>query len=89
MRLYNRYLSILGLSYVATTVILASYSQNSLDLYFSVFLIEYLVVTLVFAGLNPKARRILTSLGFILFGFFLAIVVMKVIQSLVKGGAFS
>ena len=89
MRLYNRYLASLALLFTTTTFLLAVDSQQKLDLYFSVYLIEYLAATLVFAYLHPRARRFLNFMGYVLFGGFLAIVAMKVLQILVEAGTFS
>lgn len=82
MRLYNRYLTALAMLFSATTVVLAVYNQQRLDLYFSVYLIEYLVATLLFASLSPKAHRLLNIMGFVLFAGFLFIVVIKVLEIL-------
>jgi hypothetical protein len=86
---YDRYLATLALLFTATTVLLAAYSQHPLDLYFSLYLIEYLAVTLVFAYLHPEARRQLSFLGCFLFAGFVVIVAMKVFQILLKGATFS
>lgn len=89
MRVYNRYLTTLALLFTAATVLLAAYGQQALDLYFSIYLIEYLATTLVFAYLSPSARRLLNIMGFILFGGFLGIVAIKVIEILVESGTLS
>jgi uncharacterized membrane protein YhdT len=89
MSVYDRYLATLALLFTATTVLLAAYSQHPLDLYFSLYLIEYLAVTLVFAYLHPEARRLLSFLGYFLFAGFVVIVAMKVFQILLKQGTFS
>ena len=89
MRVYNRYLATLALLFTAATVLLAAYGQQALDLYFSIYLIEYLATTLVFAYLNPGARRMLNLMGFILFGGFLGIVAIKVVEILVESGTLS
>ena len=88
MRLYNRYLTTLALFCTGTTVLLAVYSQQKLDLYFSVYLIQYLAATLLFAYLHPRAHRLLNFMGYILFGGFLVIVAMKVFQILTGAGTF-
>ena len=88
MTLYSRYLLTLALIFMGTTVLLAAYNQHNLDLYFSLYLIEYLAATLVFAYLHPRARQILNIMGIILFAGFLVIVAMKVLESLIGRGAF-
>ncbi len=89
MRVYNRYLTTLAMLFTAATVLLAAYGQQALDLYFSIYLIEYLATTLLFAYLNPSARRLLNIMGFILFGGFLGIVAIKVVEILVESGTLS
>lgn len=80
MRVYNRYILSLALLFTLTTVLFALAGQNQLDLYFSVYLIECLVLTSLFVYLSPKAMRGLNALWFVLFGGFVAIVVMKVVE---------
>jgi hypothetical protein len=82
MVLYNRYLLTLAALFALSTAILAGYGQEKLDAYFTLFVIEYLVVTLLFAYLHPRARRLLDGLGYVLFGGFLVIVILKVIEIL-------
>ena len=88
MRVYDRYLATLALLFTTTTVLLAFYNQHQIDLYFSLYLIELLAVTLIFAHLIPRARGFLGFIGVLLFGGFLAIVVMKVLEILVGSGTF-
>lgn len=83
MSLYDRYLTTLALLFSVTTLILALYGQHQLDLYFSLYLIEYLVATLIFPYLHPRARFRLRLVGFVLFGGFMVIVALKVLEILV------
>ncbi|MDQ7850070.1 MAG: hypothetical protein RB148_07330 [Armatimonadota bacterium] len=82
MVLYNRYLLTLAALFALSTAVLAGYGQEKLDAYFTLFVIEYLVVTLLFAYLHPRARRPLDGLGYVLFGGFLVIVILKVMEIL-------
>ena len=79
MRLYNRYILSLTLLFMLTTVIISA-TERSLDFYFSIYLIECLVLTLLFSQINPRARRGLNSIGYVLFGGFLIMVGIKVIE---------
>ena len=88
MRTYDRYLVTLALLFTSTTVVLAAYNQHRIDLYFSLYLIEYLVVTLLFGYLRQGARRLLNVMGYILFAGFLGIVGMKVATILLGAGLF-
>lgn len=82
MRIYNRFILLLTLCFTLTTVILSLGNERRLDLYFSLYLIEYLVLSLLFVSLNPKARRVVDIMGYILFPGFIAIVVIKVAEIL-------
>jgi hypothetical protein len=81
VRLYNIYIILLAAIFMLTTIVL-SLSKASLDLYFSMYLIEYLVLTLLFTYLNPRARRILNFAGYVLFAGFTVIVALKVVDIL-------
>lgn len=82
MTLYNRYLLTLAALFGLSTTVLAAYGQDRLDAYFTVYVIEYLVTTLLFVYLDPKARRLLDAVGYVLFGGFLVIVILKVVEIL-------
>jgi hypothetical protein len=79
VRIYNRYILSLTLLFLVTTVIISA-SNRSLDFYFSIYLIECLVLTLLFAQINPKARKGLNNIGYVLFSCFLVLVGMKVVE---------
>jgi chromosome condensin MukBEF MukE localization factor len=80
--LYNRYLLTLAVLFTLSTTILAAYGQDKLDAYFTVYVIEYLVATLLFVYLEPRARKLLDAMGYVLFGGFMVIVALKVIEIL-------
>jgi hypothetical protein len=82
MRIYNRYLLVLVTTFTFSTTLLAAHGQDKLDAYFTVYVIEYLVVTLLFVYLDSRTRRLLDGLGYVLFGGFLAIVLFKVLEIL-------
>ncbi len=82
--LYNRYLLTVATVFALSTTVLAGYGQDKLDAYFTAYVIEYLIVTLLFVYLNPKARRLLDVMGYVLFGGFAVIVAIKV-MTILKG----
>jgi len=82
MRIYNRYLLVLATTFTLSTTLLATYGQDRLDAYFTAYVIEYLVVTLLFVYLDQRTRRLLDGLGYVLFGGFLMIVLFKVLEIL-------
>ena len=79
MRIYNRYIVWLTVLFLLTTVILSA-SNQGLDVYFSVYLIECLAVTLLFSHLNPKAKLGLDRIGYVLFAGFIFLVAAKVVE---------
>ena len=80
MRIYNTYVMSLALLACAINTILAFWGQDNLEIYFTINIISYLVVTLLYVYLNPKAKKALNAIGFVLFGGFLIIVALKVIE---------
>lgn len=82
MRPYSKYVLALSGLLLASTVVASFYGVERLDAYFSIYLIEYLVVTLTFAYLHPRARRLLGVMSVLLFVGFLSIVAVKVAQIL-------
>ncbi len=84
MMLYNRYFLILAALFTLSTCVLAIFGQDKLDAYFTVYIIEYLIVTLLFVHLHPRARRLLDGMGYALFAGFGIIVALKVI-AILKG----
>jgi hypothetical protein len=65
-----------------TAVILSLIGVNRLDLYYSIYLIEALVVTELYIYLNPRAKKGLNTVIYLLFGGFLLIVVWEVVRIL-------
>ncbi len=84
MRIYNRYIISLVLAFGGINSILAATDQEKLDVYFTVNLIAYLVISLLYVYFNPRARRLLSTIGVVLFGGFLVIVAIKVMEILGK-----
>ena len=82
MRIYNRYIISLALLLTLTTVIMAAYGQNKLDVYFTVYLIEALALTEIYVYLNPKARKALGLITGVLFIGFVGIVAFEVYRIL-------
>lgn len=82
MRAYNRYIVSLGVILLLTTVLLSVWGQTRLDLYFSIYLLESLILTTLFIHLAPRARKGLEMLGYVLFAGFLVIVTLKVVEML-------
>ena len=82
MKIYNSYILIIAVLLLLTTVILVALEQTSLDVYYTIYIIEALIVTELYVYFNAKARRGLTGVSIILFGGFLVIVALQVIKIL-------
>lgn len=82
MKIYNSYILIIAVLLLLTTVILVATGQSSLDIYYTVYVIEALIVTELYVYLNAKARRGLSLVSTILFGGFLVVVSLQVIKIL-------
>lgn len=82
MKIYNSYILIVAVLLLLTTVILAAMRQEALDVYYTIYIIEALIVTELYVYFNPKARRGLSLLSAILFGGFLFVVSLEVIKIL-------
>ena len=77
MRIYNRYLLSLALVSSLINTILAFFGQNDLAVYFIMNVLAYLVTTLLYAYLNPGARRTLNTIGVVLFAGFMVVIVLR------------
>ena len=80
MRIYNNYVISLAISACLINSILAFLGQDDIIIYFIINLLAYLVVTLLYAYLNPRARRALGTISAVSFAGFFVIVVLKVIE---------
>ena len=82
MKIYNRYFVILATVLLSTTVILVATGQTSLDLFYSLYVIEALIVTELFVYFNKKSRRVLNVVGVMLFGGFCIVLCLQVLKAL-------
>jgi len=80
MRVFNRYIISLALAFGAVNSLLALFGQDNVTTYLIVNAIVYLIISLLYVYLNPRARRILATMGTVLFGGFLVFVAMRVIE---------
>ena len=82
MRLYNRYVITIAIFLLLTTVILIAAGQNSLDVYYTIYVIEALIITELFVHFNKVARRGLSYVSTVLFGGFAIALCFQVIKIL-------
>ncbi len=82
MRVYNRLILYLVLAFTLVNSVLAFAGQEDIQLYFVLDIIAYLVITLLYVYLNPRARGALTAIAAVLFASFAVILVVKVLEIL-------
>jgi len=82
VKIYNSYILIITILLLLTTVILVALGQNSLDIYYTIYITEALIVTELYVYFNAKARRGLNLVTYILFGGFLGILALRVVNIL-------
>lgn len=82
MRIYNKYIVTLVLAASILNTLLAILGQNDIQIYFVINILAYLVMTLLYVYLNPRARSALNTIGSVLFAGFMIIVTIKVIDIL-------
>ena len=80
MRIYNKYIISLALVSCVINTLLALFGQNDLGVYLTINIIAYLVITVLYVYLNPRARRALKSVGVVLFGGVMVVVALKVME---------
>lgn len=73
-------------TFLFTNLVLGVFGQTSLDLYVSVFILEYFVLTLLHPNLNSRIQKFLNFLGVGLFVVFVFIVAVKVLETLFGAG---
>lgn len=82
MRIYDNYIILLTSLLLGTTIIFALMKETRLDLCFSVNLIVCLVVNELFIYLNPKAKKGLNKVNYLLFSGFAFIVASNIAEIL-------
>ena len=82
MKVYNRYILSVAFLLLLTTVTLIGTGQISLDIYYTVYVLEALIVTELYAYFNNKARRGLTYVSTMLFGGFVIGLCFQVLKIL-------
>ena len=82
MKIYNNYILTIAILLLLTTVILAALGQSSLDIYYTVYIIEALIVTELYVYFNARARRGLNMVSAILFAGFMVITLQRALDVL-------
>jgi len=83
LRIYNNYILTVAALLLITTIILIATEQNSMDVFYSVYVIEALIVTELYVYFNKKSRRGLNLVGTVLFGGFVVVLCFQVFKAFI------
>jgi hypothetical protein len=81
LKIYNRYVITVAVALLVTTLLLIIAGQALLDLYFSIYVIEALIVTELFIYFSKKSRRALNIISILLFGSFAFVFCLQVLKA--------
>jgi len=82
LRIYNRYIITLATILMITTVVLVAIGQNSLATFYTIYVIEALMLTELYIYFNSRARRSLGIVSSFLFTAFILILSLEIIKIL-------
>ena len=82
MRIFNRLIITLAIVFGLVNALLAFLGQNDISVYFVLDAVGFLVITLLYVYLNPRARGALNPVSGVVFTGFLVVVALKVIEIL-------
>jgi hypothetical protein len=83
LKVIERYIISLTLTYAFTTFALSFYTASALDLYISLYIVEYFILTLLHSPFTTKTQKTINLIGYTLFAVFIIIVALKVLEILV------
>jgi len=83
VRLYNIYILSIALTLLLTTVMLTASGQDSLSIYYTIYLAEALIITELFVFFNAKARRGLNLVCSVLLVGFMFVLGLQIIKILI------
>jgi hypothetical protein len=82
MRIYNRYLLILVLTSCLIDIILAFTGQTDIEICFTILVIAFLIITMLFVYFSPKTRKALSLISIVFLSGFMVIVALKIMEVL-------
>ncbi len=78
MKIYNRYVIIVAISLLLTTVIMTAFNVDSLTIYFISYALELMIITELFRYFSPQTHKALNKISLLLFGIFILTLVLKI-----------
>jgi hypothetical protein len=82
LRIFNRLIISLVIVFSLINAFLAFLGQDDISTYFITNAFAYLMITLLFVHLNPRARGALSGVSTVIFASFMVVVALKVIEIL-------
>jgi hypothetical protein len=79
LSIYHRYLIFLVLVSCLIDIFLAFVKQNDIAVYFTLNVIAYLTITMLFVFFSPKTRRILSVVSVVYLTGFMVVVTLKIL----------
>jgi hypothetical protein len=83
LKIYNSYILTVAVLLLLSTVVMVALGQSSLEVYYTVYVLEALIVSELYVYFSAKARRGMGLVSAVLFAGFLFIVSLQVIRMLV------
>ena len=83
MKIYNKYVIIVAISLLLTTVIMTAFNVDSLMTYFITYVFELMIITELFRRFRPQARKALKKISLLCFGIFIFTLVLKITMILI------
>ncbi|MBT9131477.1 MAG: hypothetical protein DDT42_01176 [candidate division WS2 bacterium] len=82
MTLYNNYILTVATYLLLANAVITAGARQTLDFYYTIYVIGTLITTELYVYLHPKAKKGLSLVSYILFAGFIVIVIQKVIEIL-------
>jgi hypothetical protein len=82
LNLYNRYVLTVSLALLISTVLMIAAGLARLQVYFTIYVFEALVISELYVYFNRKARRALSYVSILLFGGFVVAMSLQVVDML-------
>jgi hypothetical protein len=78
LRIFSRYLLFLVLASCLIDIILAFTEQKDIAVCFTVLVIGYLIITVLFVYFSPKTRKALSMVSVVFLAGFMVVVIIKI-----------
>jgi hypothetical protein len=83
LKIYNNFIITLAVASAIVNSFLAFLNIRDITTYFMINTVVYLVVTLLYVQFNTRARMALNSITAMLFGGFILVVVLKLVEVII------